>query len=145
MKPKQKKNENQKKKLTNYLIYKPATSPKNLLAGKWRIIKMTDFNQKDVDEEVKAHIIIERGGCGEFQFILVRGDISGEFSQTQSGALFDFTWLGNDECDEASGDGWIHSMNGTKAEGKIRFHCGDTYEFQAKKIFPPKKHQRKYC
>lgn len=100
---------------------------------------MTDFDRKDIDMEVKAHITIERGGSGEFQFLLVHGNISGEFVHTPSGALFDFTWLGNDECDEASGDGWIRSMDGRKAEGKIRFHCGDTHPFQARKIPMPKK------
>lgn len=82
--------------------------------------------------------MIQANGSGSFQFILVEGDSCGEFSQTTTGALFDFTWEGNDECDEASGDGWICSKNGKNADGKIRFHCGDTHQFLAKKISTPK-------
>jgi len=107
---------------------------KKLLVGKWRIIEMTDFNQKDVDMEVKAYLAVERNESGAFQFLLVRGDICGEFSQTPDGSLFDFTWEGNDECDEAAGDGWIRSLDGKNAEGAIRFHCGDTHQFKAKKM-----------
>lgn len=105
--------------------------------GKWRIIHMDDFTKKDIDMEVPAFIDVERGGCGEFQFILVRGAMCGDFKNNE---IFDFTWEGGDDCDEASGDGWMKLRpGGTAAEGEIRFHCGDTHKFRAVK--KPKKNK----
>jgi hypothetical protein len=120
-----------------------SASAKKTLAGKWQITKMSDFAQKDVDMETKAFMVVQTGGSGSFQFILVEGEACGEFSQTHEGSLFDFTWQGNDECDEASGDGWIRSIDGKSAEGSIWFHCGDTHRFQAKKIMPSNKDGKK--
>lgn len=103
---------------------------KKPLVGKWRIVHMDDFTKKDIDEEVPAFIEVESGGTGESQFILVRGALCGDFKNNE---VFDFTWDGSDECDEASGDGWmkIRPDGGTTAEGEIRFHCGDTHKFRA--------------
>jgi len=99
--------------------------------GLWRILKMSEWDKNYCDMEVKAYIKIARGGVGEFQFGLVYGDISGEFiSKTKR---FDFSGKGNDECDEASGDGWMEIKEGGKAEGEIRFHAGDKSYFWAEK------------
>jgi len=101
------------------------------LIGRWRIAWMDQFGRKDIDEEVPAHITLGKGGLGSFQFILVSGDICGDFKDDAQ--MLDFTWIGNDECDEASGDGWIRLVSESRAEGEIRFHKGDTYKFRAVK------------
>ncbi len=98
---------------------------------------MDDFFRKDIDMEVPAHITLEKGGCGSFQFILVYGEICGDFKDDAQ--MLDFTWVGNDECDEANGDGWIKPVSVSDAEGEIRFHGGGTHKFRAVKAGAGKK------
>lgn len=142
MKPKQKNNENQKKKIINTTIRKPVTSPKTLLSGKWMIAEMSEWDKEFCDQEIKAYIAI-KGNGGEFQFGLVCGNMDGEFINSPFGAVFDFTFLGNDECDETSGDGWLRTIDGKIANGEIRFHEGDKSSFTARKIMAKEKHSKK--
>lgn len=103
------------------------------LVGSWRIVKMSEWEQDYCDEEGPAFIRITSGGGGEFRFGLVSGDIDGGFKKTCDGVIFDFTWEGTDELDEASGDGWARAVGSGKAEGEIRFHRGDSSKFWASK------------
>ncbi len=93
---------------------------------------MDQFDRKDMDEEVPAHITLEKGGHGSFQFLLVSSEMDGEYkaSSGEGECVFDFTWMGNDECNEACGDGWMEFLTGACAEGEFRFHRGDTYTVQ---------------
>lgn len=111
----------------------PATSPKALLAGRWRITEMSMWDSDSYDTATKAFICIDKDSMGQFQFDLLCGEMDGEFKGTPAGAVFDFTWQGNDECDGACGDGWLCSPDGRKAEGEIRIHCGDKSGFKAKR------------
>jgi len=108
---------------------------KKLLTGKWRITSMGLWDKGYFDEEVKAFISIQKGGCGEFHFGYVQGDICGEFKSTPLGVVFDFTFEATEESEQVSGDGWICTADGKIAEGEIRFHCGDKSGFLAKKLF----------
>ena len=135
MKAEWKKARKQKKRPINSLTHKSAISPKALLSGKWRIVEMDMCGKKFTDEDVKAHISIHKDGSGEFQFGYVNADdMNGDFINTPFGAVFDFTFLGSDECDETSGDGWINTIDGKMAEGEIRYHEGDKSGFTARKI-----------
>ena len=111
------------------------TGWKRRFLGKWRIVHMDDFTNNDIDIEVPAHITLEKGAHGSIHFILVSGEIDGKYVASPGTGLctFDFTWAGNDECDEASGDGWMAFLSDTRAEGEIRFHCGDTHTFRAER------------
>ncbi len=102
-------------------------------AGVWRITKMSEWDKDYCDEEVKAYISINKGGMGEFQFGLARGDICGEVKKSGDEMIFDFTWEGQDELDAESGDGWMMIKKDGTAEGEIRVHCGDKSMFWAKK------------
>ncbi len=106
---------------------------KKQLVGKWQITFMPDFTKKDVNEEGPASFEVKSDGSGEFRFLLVQGNAYGDFKNNPEGPVFDFTWDGSDECDEASGDGWMQANPEGKAEGGIRFHGGDTYKFRAAK------------
>ncbi len=106
---------------------------KRQFVGKWRIIKMSEWDREYCDMEVKAYILIEGGGSGEFQFGLVSGSICGDFKKIHEECLFDFTWEGNEEYDAVSGDGWMEIRGNGTAEGEIRFHGGDKSMFWAKK------------
>ena len=94
---------------------------------------MSEWEEQYCNMEVQAHIKIGKGGVGEFQFGLVSGSICGEFITRNNRNIFDFTWEGCDECDEASGDGWMVKKEDCKAEGEIRFHAGDKSVFWAEK------------
>jgi hypothetical protein len=45
----------------------------------------------------------------------------------------EFTWEGNNEMDEASGDGWAELQKDGSLEGEIRFHNGDYSTFKARR------------
>ena len=81
--------------------------------------------------EVQAYIEIDEKDMGQFQFGLVSGDFDGE---TVGSDRLEFTWNGNDECDEAQGSGWIRLEDENTLEGKIKFHRGDTSKFWAKRV-----------
>ncbi len=122
----------ERKKMSRNLQSKK-TEIKKRFEGKWNIVEMSNWDEDYFNMEVRAYIRIEKGGTGEFQFGLVSGALSGDFENTQNGAIFDFTWDGRDECDLANGDGWMETQDGKTAEGEFRIHQGDRSRFVAKK------------
>ncbi|MBU2638562.1 MAG: hypothetical protein KJ955_06310 [Nanoarchaeota archaeon] len=102
-------------------------------AGIWSITKMSEWDKEYCNMEVQAFISIKQGGCGEFQFGLVQGDICGEVKKSGDDRIFDFTWEGQDELDAESGDGWFMVKEDGSAEGEIRIHRGDKSMFWAKR------------
>ena len=97
--------------------------------GTWHITEMETWGDDYLNMEVQAYIRIRRDGSGEFQFGLVSGQIDGEVV----GDRFEFTWDGNDECDEASGSGWLEMESRNKLEGKIKIHHGDSSTLAAER------------
>jgi hypothetical protein len=94
--------------------------------GTWHITEMEAWDAGYINMEVQAYLKIRRDGSGEFQFGLVSGQIDGEIEATASGDRFAFTWEGNDECDPASGSGWLTREEKNTLKGKIKFHHGDS-------------------
>ena len=94
---------------------------------------MSEWDKDYCNMEVQAYIKVEKKGFGEFQFGLVSGSINGDFIIRNDEDIFDFTWEGCDECDDASGDGWMKIKENETAEGEIRFHAGDKSMFWAEK------------
>lgn len=75
-----------------------------------------------------AYILFEANGSGEFAFGCVTGQIFG-------GADIDaveFSWSGNDEMDDAQGDGWAELQPDGSLHGAICFHRGDEANFIAR-------------
>lgn len=105
--------------------------------GTWHITEMETWGDDYLNMEVQAYIRIRRDGGGDFQFGLVSGQIDGEVV----GDRFEFTWDGNDECDEASGSGWLEMESRNKLEGKIKIHHGDSSTLAAERA--PKSKSRK--
>lgn len=101
--------------------------------GTWHIDEMEMWGADYFNMEVQAYITIDKNNGGEFQFGLVTGAIDGEINKTASGEILEFTWDGSDECDEASGSGWLKLKDKTTIEGKIKFHHGDSSRFSAKR------------
>lgn len=62
---------------------------------------METWDEDDFNMEVQAFFEVDKRNNGEFQFDLVSGGFYGEIEADR----LEFTWEGNDECDEASGSG----------------------------------------
>jgi hypothetical protein len=92
--------------------------------GRWRITKMPDYENDFPDMIEPAYILFEKSG-GEFAF----GCVAGAIHATCQASSVEFTWSGNDEMDEASGNGWAE-IQGT-LQGQICFHNGDEAAFIA--------------
>ena len=75
-----------------------------------------------------AYIEFDGTGGGEFAFGCVTGAIQGA---GDSDAI-EFEWNGNDEIDEASGDGWADLQSDGSLEGQICFLGGDQADFIAR-------------
>ena len=101
--------------------------------GLWHITTMELWDEDYLNMEVQAFIRIKREGGGEFQFGLVSGQIDGEVMKTAAGERFEFTWEGNDECDPASGRGWLAMTAKNELGGKIKIHHGDSSTLAAKR------------
>ena len=98
------------------------------MKGKWRIIKMPDYTAGYPDMVEPAYILFDGEGGGEFAFGCVTGDIQGNGNT----ATVYFTWYGNDEMDEAHGEGWAELQPDGSLTGEICFHGGDEANFIAR-------------
>lgn len=101
--------------------------------GTWHIYEMETWDMEYFNMEVQAYIRIESDKQGEFQFCLVSGVIDGKVVDYPDGKRLEFTWEGNDECDPASGSGWIRMKGKDLIEGEFRIHNGDSSTFLARK------------
>ncbi len=109
--------------------------PKSIdFTGKWHIYEMEMWDKDYFNMEVQAYIKIDSNNCGDFQFGLVSGELYGEVVEYNNGKKrFEFTWDGNDECDPASGSGWVRIKENDLLEGEFKIHPGDSSTFLAKK------------
>jgi hypothetical protein len=101
--------------------------------GKWRITHMDEWDQDFVDLAAPGYVKIQRDGSGSFQFGAVQGEMDCRVEKTAGSAILGFSWDGSDECDRATGRGWVR-VNGKQMEGHIFFHLGDDSGFTAEKI-----------
>jgi hypothetical protein len=100
--------------------------------GKWRITHMDEWDQDFVDLVVPGNFTIRKDGMGSFQFGAVQGEMDCRIEKTAADMVLGFSWNGSDECDPASGRGWV-KVSGKQMEGHIFFHLGDDSAFTAKK------------
>jgi hypothetical protein len=115
--------------------YLSSMEDKNMqYSGQWRITEMEQWDSDYLDMEVEAYIKIGPEGSGEFQFGLVFGQMDGEVVKNGDQERFEFTWDGNDECDPASGSGWLKLKDKNSLEGRVKFHQGDHSGLVAKRI-----------
>jgi hypothetical protein len=103
-------------------------------AGTWHFYEMELWDEDYFNMDVQAYIKINSQGYGRFQFGLVSGEISGEVVQYGAGERFDFTWGGNDECDPASGRGWLELKDRDGLKGKVKFQRGDNSKLRARRV-----------
>ncbi len=98
------------------------------MKGKWRIIEMPDYEADFPDMVEPAYILFDGKGGGEFAFGCVTGAIRGIGDKN----AVEFTWEGNDEMEEARGDGWAELQPNGSITGQICFHGGDEANFTAR-------------
>ena len=101
------------------------------LVGGWRIAEMDLWDRDAIDLLGPAFIEFTAEGTGRFRFIAVGGNLDFRHDERATGARVEFTWEGNDEMDEASGDGWAEVQKDRSLNGEIRFHNGDDSTFKA--------------
>jgi hypothetical protein len=101
--------------------------------GTWHIYEMSMWDEEYFNMEVQAYIQIDEKGFGDFQFGLVVGDIDSNNIKDSSVEKLEFTWEGSDECDPASGSGWLKLKDKNILEGNIKIHRGDSSTFLAKR------------
>ena len=94
---------------------------------------MEMWDKEYFNMEVQAYFRINKDLNGKFQFGLVSGTFDGEKVTEGAEEKIEFTWEGNDECDPASGSGWLKLRDQETMEGKIKFHEGDSSKFLAKR------------
>ena len=92
---------------------------------------MEAWDEDYFNMDVQVYIRIDPNNLGVFQFGLVSGGINGKLVDYADGERFEFTWAGNDECDPASGSGWIRILEENFLEGEFRIHLGDDSTFLA--------------
>jgi hypothetical protein len=109
---------------------KATSAAKTRISGKWRITKMDLWDQEAIDLLGPAFIEF-KGEGGQFRFIAVDGWMDCRHGQRNGRPSVDFTWDGNDECDPASGRGWVNLQKDGSLTGQIYFHQGDDSGFKA--------------
>ena len=98
------------------------------MKGRWRIVQMPGYTHDYPDMVEPAYILFDGQGGGEFAF----GCVTGAIYASASTNRVEFSWSGNDEIDEASGDGWADLQADGSILGQICFHNGDEAAFTAK-------------
>jgi hypothetical protein len=101
---------------------------------KMDILKMEMWDEEYINMEVQAYIEIAADNIGSFQFGLVSAEFKGKMLIDKGQERFEFTFKGNDECEEVSGKGWMRIKENDLAEGEFKFHDGDDSTFLARKI-----------
>jgi hypothetical protein len=99
------------------------------LIGKWRITDMELWDAEFIDMLEPAYVQFDADGGGQFVF----GAVQGQLDCRDNGASLRFTWVGNDEGDQASGDGEAELQADGALKGAIRFHLGDESSFSARR------------
>jgi hypothetical protein len=100
------------------------------LMGNWRITAMPAYDQ-DYRDMVEPAYILFGDASGEFAFGCVTGQIHGGVDPDDT--AIEFSWNGNDEMDEASGDGSVELQPDGSLSGQIDFHNGDEIHFTARR------------
>ena len=98
------------------------------LRGKWRIVELPGY-EADYRDMMGPAFIDFGPRNGAFAF----GCVTGAFAGGADSDAVQFHWDGNDEMDEACGDGWAELQPDGSLTGEISFHNGDDITFIARR------------
>ena len=99
--------------------------------GRWQIVEMDLWDRDAIDLLGPAFIEIGADGVGAFRFIAVEGDIDGRHVERDGHPAVEFSWVGVDDNDDASGRGWALLETDDSLVGHIYLHRGDDSGFRA--------------
>jgi hypothetical protein len=99
------------------------------LLGKWRIVGMPGYVSDYADMMEPAYILFGEAS-GAFAFGCITGYLGGVSAKATA---VDFSWDGNDEMDEASGEGWAEIQPDGSLEAEITLQSGDEITFTARR------------
>lgn len=105
--------------------------------GRWQIVEMDLWDRDAIDLLGPAFIEIRAAGTGSFRFIAVEGDIDGRHIERDGHPAIEFSWVGTDDCEDASGRGWALVETDGSLVGHIYFHHGDDSGFRAASVQRP--------
>src|SRR5829696_7806075 len=101
------------------------------VTGRWQIVEMDLWDRDAIDLLGAAFIEIDGDGSGSFRFIAVEGDIDGRHVERDGRPALEFSWVGADDNDDASGRGWALLETDDSLVGHIYIHRGDDSGFRA--------------
>jgi len=94
------------------------------MKGKWRVVETPGYDMAAPG----SYILFDNDG-GKFILDCLTGSIHGPCK----GDAVEFEWSGNNEIDEASGEGWAQKRPDGSLEGEISINNGDEIPFIARK------------
>jgi len=76
--------------------------------GRWRVVRMSAWEDEYFDEEVQAFFKFEETGSGSFQFGYLQGVMDCRTTSREGKSAVEFSWEGGDGADGTSltGRGW---------------------------------------
>jgi hypothetical protein len=101
------------------------------VTGRRRIVEMELWDPDDLDLSGSAFIEFGEDGLGSFGFIAVQGQMDCREATRVGRPGVEFSWEGSDECDPASGRGWVVLEDHSSLRGRICCHLGDDSGFTA--------------
>jgi hypothetical protein len=101
------------------------------VTGRWQIVEMELWDRDAIDLLGPAFIEIGADGTGSFRFIAVKGEIDGRHVERDGHPAVEFSWVGVDDNDDASGRGWAVLETNDSLVGHIYLHRGDDSGFRA--------------
>jgi hypothetical protein len=104
----------------------------NKYLGKWRILGMEQWDKDFTDLTGEGHITFQKMNRGELHFGAVDCDLDCRTEKYGEQERIEFSFVGVDEGDEASGRGWA-VLESDKLRGRIYFHDGEESGFVAVK------------
>jgi hypothetical protein len=104
---------------------------KEVVAGRWRIVEASAWDQDALDLVVPAHVTVGRNGLGELQLIAIDASIDYRVDPVPTGRPSRFSWSGFDDGTPASGRA-AAKVDGDTMRGKLFSHQGDDSTFVAR-------------
>jgi len=102
-------------------------------AGTWRITEMELWDQDFIDLVSPGQVVVYKDGRGLLSFGAVEVDMDCITEKNGRNNRLAFTFVGSDEGDEVSGNGWV-KLQGNELRGEICFHLGDKSWFRARRV-----------
>jgi hypothetical protein len=99
--------------------------------GTWKITEMELWSEEAINQFEPAQVVFTPDGLGSIRFIAVQGDLDCRSGQRDGRPAIEWSWVGWDDRDDASGRGWCILSKDGGLDGVICFHLGDCSTFHA--------------